>query len=179
MSIPSPTLTQLFLAFLQIGVSAFGGAMPWARRILVEQRRWLDDKAFTDMLTICQAVPGPNIVNVSVFYGAKSRGVLGAMVSFCGLVGIPLAILLTLNLLYQHYADLPQVKSALLGMAAVATAFMFSMPLKLAQPLLRNGFALALMLAAIALIAVFHWTMPLVLLSCGAVGVLLAWKKYL
>ncbi len=175
----SPTLAELFLAFLQIGVSAFGGAMPWARRILVEQRAWLDDEGFTEMLTICQAVPGPNIVNVSVFYGAKTRGVLGALASFLGLVGIPLAILLTLNVLYQHYADLPQVKSALLGMAAVATGFMFSMPLKLAQPLLRKGVAVALMLAAITLIVVFHWTMPLVLLCCGAIGVVLAWKKHL
>jgi len=43
--------------------------MPFARRMLVEERRWLNAEEFTDVLSLCQLLPGPNIVNVAVCVG--------------------------------------------------------------------------------------------------------------
>jgi hypothetical protein len=55
---PSPTLPRLFLGFLSVGICGFGGVLPWARRMVVEQKRWLTAAEFTDMLGLCQFLPG-------------------------------------------------------------------------------------------------------------------------
>ncbi len=169
-----PTLRELFFAFLKIGVSAFGGALPWARRVLVEQNDWLDDREFTEILTVCQAVPGPNVVNVSVFIGTKFHGIRGALVSFVGLIGAPLVILLAISQLYHSMSHLPWVKSAMAGMSVVATAYLVSMSLKMAKPFRTNPWAVLLCIAAAALSAALHWHMALVLIICGTIGVVLS-----
>jgi len=78
---PGPRVTTgvLFTEFLKVGLSGFGGVLPFARRMLVEQRRWLSDRDFNEVLTLSQFLPGPNIVNVSIIAGA-----LVAMLSMCG-----------------------------------------------------------------------------------------------
>ena len=62
----APTLGDLFLAFAGIAIMGFGGVLPWARRMLVEERRWLTAEEFTETLSLGQFLPGGNIVNMSV-----------------------------------------------------------------------------------------------------------------
>jgi chromate transporter len=169
-----PTHRELFLAFLKIGVSAFGGALPWVRRVIVEEKRWLDDRELTDILTVCQAVPGPNVVNTSVFIGTKFRGVSGGLLCFLGLVGAPFFLLLALSQLYHSFAHIAEVKSAMKGMSIVATAYLVYMSLKMAKPFYKNVWAVVLCVAAASLSAFLHWHMALVLLAAGCVGVLLS-----
>jgi len=63
-------LGALFLAFLKICVCGFAGGLIWARRVVVEQRQWMDGQEFAEALTLCQLMPGPNIVGVAVCSGA-------------------------------------------------------------------------------------------------------------
>jgi chromate transporter len=58
----APTVRELFLGFLGLGFSSFGGALPLARRTIVEQRRWLSAAEFTDLLGLCQFLPGGNVI---------------------------------------------------------------------------------------------------------------------
>src|SRR3546814_8376132 len=51
-SLPGPG--ELFLAFLGVGLSGFGGVLPFARRMLVEQKRWLTPLKFTELLSVAQ-----------------------------------------------------------------------------------------------------------------------------
>ena len=67
-----PGLAELFMGFLLIGVCGFGGVLPWARRMIVEQRRWMTGAEFTDMLGLCQFLPGGNIMNVTIALGSMS-----------------------------------------------------------------------------------------------------------
>ena len=169
-----PSRLALFLAFLQIGVSAFGGALPWGRRVLVEERGWISEKEFTEIITICQAAPGPNMVNMAVFIGTRYHGVLGALIAFVGIVGVPLIILLVVNEIYHTYAHLPQVKAGMHGMAAAATAYLLYMSLKMGGPFWKRPLGIVLCAAAAALAWFAHWHMALVLLVCGSVGVVLS-----
>ena len=169
-----PSRRALFLAFLQIGVSAFGGALPWGRRVLVEDREWLEDKEFTEIVTVCQAVPGANMVNLAVFIGTRYHGLIGALLAFAGIVGVPLIILLLLNELYHAFAHLPMVKSGMTGMAAAATAYLLFMSLKMGGPFWKRPLGIMLCAAAASLAFFAHWHMALVLLVCGAAGVLLS-----
>jgi chromate transporter len=171
-----PTNTELALAFLQVGVSSFGGALPWARRVLVDERKWLGDKSFTEMLTIAQALPGPNIVNVAVYYGFRARGLLGVLASLLGLLVVPMLIVLGIAKLYLAFAHVPQIKGAILGMTAAATGFMFAQAIKLSKPFSKNNLAIVIALATFAIGVGLHWPMPLLLFTCGAVSVALAFK---
>jgi chromate transporter len=170
-SASKPSLKEIFLAFFKVGVSAFGGALPWARRVLVDERGWLSDAEFTEIITVCSALPGPNVVNTAVFFGARHHGIIGGLTGFVGLVGAPLCILLLLNHTFQLYAHIPQVKSAMHGMGIVATSYLITMALKMGKPFQTKVWAVALCIVAALLSAFFHWPMALILLLCGAVGV--------
>ena len=71
-------LATLFTAFLIVSLCGFGGGIVWARRITVEQQQWINEEEFADIVSLCQFMPGPNIVGIAVCVGAKLRGVSGA-----------------------------------------------------------------------------------------------------
>src|SRR5262249_51645570 len=63
-----PTIGQLFTTFAAISLSGFGGVLAWARRILVEQRRWLTADQFNETFALCSFLPGGNIVNFCLIF---------------------------------------------------------------------------------------------------------------
>src|SRR5690349_21684895 len=111
---------ELFLAFLEIGLSGFGGVLPWARRILVDRRQWLTDREFIELLGLGQALPGPNIINASVVIGWRMHGAVGSIIAFSGLLLAPLAIVLVLALLYDAFGHLEIIRRIFSGVAAAA-----------------------------------------------------------
>jgi len=89
------TLGGLFRCFLVIGITGFGGVLPVVIHELVRKRGWLDTGEFTEILSVCQVLPGPNIVNISILFGARVAGFPGAMVSVGGLLLLPVALVLS------------------------------------------------------------------------------------
>ena len=85
---PPRNLAELFLGFLSIGARSFGGVMPWAYRVMVEERRWISPADFTETVGLCQFLPGPNIGNTSVVLGKRWFGWRGSIVGFLGLVAV-------------------------------------------------------------------------------------------
>ena len=102
---PPTTLGALFLAFLKISMYGFGGPIVWARRILIEERHWLSDSEFADILSFCQFLPGPNVVSITVCIGAKFRGPAGAMVALAGFILLPWTVGFSLGLMFLSYAQ--------------------------------------------------------------------------
>ena len=76
-----PTPAALFRGFSRVGLSGFGGVLPWARRLLVETEAWLTAEEFNVLLGLCQFLPGPNVVNLAVAEGSRVKAgqVLGQM----------------------------------------------------------------------------------------------------
>jgi len=128
-----PSVAELFIRFTQVGASGFGGVMPWARRMLVEERRWLSDEEFSEALSLCQVLPGPNIVNMAVHVGTRFRGARGAIAAFFGLMCAPFAIILVLGALFTQYGDLPAISAAFRGISAAAAGLVVAMGLKMAS----------------------------------------------
>ena len=81
---PQPTLTELFSGFAAVSVASFGGALPWARRMIVEQRRWMTTEEFNEAFALSQFLPGPNVINFSVVFGGRFGGAAGAAVALAG-----------------------------------------------------------------------------------------------
>jgi chromate transporter len=114
----SPSLLRLFLGFLTVGMYGFGGVLPWARRMIVEQKRWLTAAEFTDMLGLCQFLPGGNIMNVTIALGARFHGPVGSATAFLGLMAAPVTTVLLLGVVYDRYGQLPTVQHTFHGLAA-------------------------------------------------------------
>src|SRR5918995_4302984 len=126
---------QLFLAFSRISLSSFGGAIFWARRELVERRRWLTDREFVDVYTLGQLLPGPNVLNLTVIVGHRFAGWTGAAAGIAGFLGWPCLMVVGMGVLYQNYGTLPQVQQALTGMSSVAAGVLLATVIKLAMVL--------------------------------------------
>lgn len=171
------SLSALFWGFSKVGLLGFGGVLPFARRMLVDDRRWLTAEDFNAILGICQFLPGPNVVNLSVVVGARYRGVAGALAASLGLLLGPMLIVLALGLLYDHFGSLPQVQGMLRGIAAVGVGLLFATALRMALAVRWPIFLLPFALATFVAIALLRWSMPLVMLVLLALAALVAaWK---
>jgi chromate transporter len=168
-----PSRTELFLGFLGVGICGFGGVLPWARRMIVEQRRWMSAAEFTDLLSLCQFLPGPNIINVSVALGARYQGVGGALAAFVGLMVAPMAIVIALAMIYERYGNHPTVRQAFVGLAAAASALVLATALKIAAPLRTRPLGIAVALVTLAAIALMRWPLPLVLIVMAPASIAL------
>jgi chromate transporter len=127
-------LVALFTAFLIVSLCGFGGGIVWAHRIAVENRRWISDKEFVDIVSLCQFMPGPNVVGIAVCVGAKMRGAIGTIAALCGFLAIPWAIGLSLGVLYLKYAHLTVLRNILGGAAATAAGLLIATGLRLLMP---------------------------------------------
>ena len=167
----------LFLTFSRISLSAFGGAIFWARRGLVEHRRWLSDKEFVDLLTLGQLLPGPNVLNVTVLVGYRFAGWTGAAAAVAGFLGWPCLVVIGMGVLYQHYGAAPEVQRALAGMSIVAAALLFATVIKLAAVLPRNWRAVLFGALAFVGVGVMRWPLIWVIGTLAPWAVLAAWKE--
>lgn len=118
---PAPTLVELFIAFAAISICGFGGVLAWSRRMLVEQRRWMTADEFNEGYALCQFLPGPNVVNLSVVFGRQIRGPLGSVVALVGLIGPPFVIVTLIAVAYAWFGEMPALQRMLLRVAAAAS----------------------------------------------------------
>src|SRR5450830_1058064 len=155
----APTSKELFLGFLGLGMTAFGGALPLAHRMVVERHRWLTEEEFVELLGLCQFLPGGNIINLSVALGMRFRGVRGALASILGLIAVPSAVVIMLGVLYQHFQHDPHIKHLFAGLAAAAAGLLIQMAYKIILPLRKNLVLAAL--AAVCFVAIALLRIPL------------------
>jgi chromate transporter len=153
------------LGFSAVGLSGFGGVLPFARRMLVEEKRWMSADEFNTQLGLCQFLPGPNVINLSVIVGKRHRGVAGAIVAPLGLLAGPLLIVLLLALLYDHYGSLPLAQSMLRGIAAAGSGLLFAMAWRMGAAIRDKPFFLPFTVLTVAAIAGLRWPMPWVMVA--------------
>src|SRR5690606_19338212 len=92
------TISEVFLAFLVLGLTSFGGPIAhlgYFRSEFVERRKWLDDHAYADLVALCQFLPGPASSQVGIALGLLRRGLPGALASWLGFT-LPSAVALVL-----------------------------------------------------------------------------------
>jgi chromate transporter len=172
-----PSLMELYLSFNIVAVSGFGGALPWARRMIVEQKHWMTAEEFNESFALAQFLPGPNVVNFSVVFGSRFGGAPGAAVAFAGLMGPPLLIVLVLAVLYAQYGDLEILGRILTGVTAAAAGLLIAVVAKMAMPLFTSRWTWATGVAILAFVgvAIMRWPLPWVFAVLAPVSVALAW----
>jgi len=173
---PQPSVIDLLAGFFIVGICGFGGVLPWARRLVVEQRKWLTAPEFNEMLGLCQFLPGGNIMNLTIALGSRFQGVAGAVAAFLGLMTAPVAIVIGLGFLYDQYAAYPPVHGAFVALAAAAAGFLFASAWKIAQPLRGRWLAVLCAVVTFVTIAVLRLPMAVAMPVLAAGSTLLLWR---
>jgi chromate transporter len=162
---------ELFLGFLKIGLLGFGGIAPWARHVIIEERRWLTEKEFGAILGIGQILPGPNTMNASVMIGDRFQSVPGVLACLLGQMAVPLVIVTSLAVVYERFATVPEVKAGLVGAAAGAAGLVLGTALKMARRIKLTPLASLVGFMAIVAIGLLEWPLVPVVAALVPLGI--------
>jgi chromate transporter len=172
---PVPSLLDLFLTYGRIGLIGFGGINAWARRVLVEEKRWLSDQDYAETLGLGQVLPGPNALNAAIMIGDRFHGTAGAIAAPVAMFGGPLILLAGLAMFYDAYGEVPVVKAVLAGVAAAAAGMVLGTAAKMTQKLKPPPMLLAVGLCALLAAGVLRVPLPYVVLGLAPFGIAAAW----
>ncbi len=150
---PPPSTAQLFLSFLRLGLTAFGGPsmIAYIRALAVDRKGWMDQETFQRGVALCQMIPGATAMQTAAYVGLKTRGIRGAAASFIGF-GLPaFALMMILAALYFRSKNLPVVVSVFSGLQAVIVAIVANATLAFGKTTVRDWKALVIAGMAAAL----------------------------
>jgi chromate transporter len=166
------SIGQIFLEFLIIGATSFGGVVPYLRGSLVTKRQWIDDKEFVEMLSISQSLPGLNATNMAILVGEKLRGALGSIVAIVGIC-LPGAVLMyVVGMFYRIHGDHVWVTAALKGVAAAAVGLILSTVVGLSKKSLEGKFDFVFMALTVIAVNRLHLGVPRTLVVVGLLAIL-------
>ena len=161
------SLGALFAAFLKVSLFGVGGGggLVWARRIGVEQHQWITEGEFADIVSLCQFMPGPNIIGIAVCTGARLRGARGTLAAVAGFLLIPWVVGFTLGVALLQHAHLPVLRNILGGLSAAAAGLLIATGIRMLMP--HRGRAAALIFAGLAFGLMAVGKLPLLLVLFG------------
>ena len=166
------SILQIFLEFLIIGATSFGGVVPYLRGSLVTKRHWIDDKEFVEMLSISQSLPGLNATNMAVLVGEKLRGAMG---SIAGILGICLpggVLMFVVGIFYHIHGDHVWITAALKGVAAAAVGLILSTVVGLSKKSLSGKFDFVFIAMTVIAVNRLHLGVPRTLIAVGILAIL-------
>ena len=171
---PRVRVGEIFLTFLAIGATSFGGGVvAYLRSSLVTKKQWLDDEGFLAVLEISQALPGLNATNMSVIVGDRLRGIPGAIAGFLGIT-LPGAItVFTLASFYAANSGDAAVNAVLKGVGAASVGLLLAVTLQIGHKQLEHTLDMILVAVTLVLVSFLHVSLVYVLLIVGPIAVLL------
>ena len=145
--------TKLFLSFLRLGLTAFGGPamIAYIKELSVNRNKWLDEETFKDGVSLCQSIPGATAMQMAAYVGLRSNGLIGALLSYAGF-GLPAFILmLILSVAYVGAHELPFAVSLFKGLQVIVVAIISNATYSFGKGIFKNyrGILMALISAAL------------------------------
>jgi chromate transporter len=162
----------IFLEFLIVGATSFGGVVPYLRGSLVTKRHWIDDKEFVEMLSISQSLPGLNATNMAILVGEKLRGALGSVAAIIGICLPGAVIMYVVGIFYRSHGDHVWVTAALKGVAAAAVGMVLSTVVGLSKKSLANKLDFVFMALTVIAVNRLHQSVPRTLVAVGLLAIL-------
>jgi chromate transporter len=169
-----PGLNALFVAFARISLAGFGGVLVFARRAIVDQHRWMTADEFNETYALCHFLPGPNIVNLSVVFGSRFRGIPGGIAAFAGLLGPPMVVVTMLAAIYANFGEIDALRRILAGVSCAAVGLLISAVFRMMTPLLRRRDLVGLVMLVAVFSAVGLARLPLAAVLLVAIPISIA-----
>jgi chromate transporter len=168
-----PGVLQIFLAFLAIGATSFGGGVvAHLQSAIVAKRRWTDDATFVELLTISQTLPGLNTANMAMLLGDRLAGPRGAVAALVGLCLPGAAMMFAVGMMYEAKRRRPLVEAALQGVAPAAVGLLLATTIKIARSSLSRLGDLVFVVVTVLCVNRLGLEVPRVLIGVGIVATL-------
>jgi len=166
------SLGRIFLEFLIIGASSFGGVVPYLRGRLMAKLQWLRDKEFVELLSISQSLPGLNATNMAILVGQKLSGALGAIVAVIGMC-LPGGVLMFIaGIVYRAHGDHAWATAALKGVAAASVGLTLSTVVQLGRRSLVQRIDFVFVALTVIAVNLFHQSVLRTLIVVGLIAIL-------
>lgn len=161
--------------FARIGLLSFGGPagqIAMMHRILVDEKRWLDERTFLSALNFCMLLPGPEAMQLATYSGWRMHGVRGGLMAGLLFVLPGAAVIFALASLYMIYGTTPLALALFVGVKAAVLAIVVEALLRVARRALKS--VLDWWIAAAAFVGIFVLALPfpLIIALAGLVGYL-------
>ncbi len=150
---------QLFWTYLKIGTFTLGGGyamLPLIQREVVDNKGWIDEEEFLNMIALAQAAPGLIAVNSAIFIGWRVGGWKGVCGAVLGAVLPSFLIILAIAMVFQDWKELPAVEAAFKGIRPAVVALIAAPLFKMAKSAKISWLTALIPIAAALLIWLGH-----------------------
>ncbi len=164
-------LSSLFLAFLRLGLTSFGGPamVAYIGDLAVKKKHWLSDESFRDGTAVCQSIPGATAMQTAAYVGLRVRGALGALATFAGF-GLPAFVLmLILSKVYALSHDIQPVAATFRGLQVTVVALMANAVVSFGRSSIKS-WRDAILACAAGTFLFFRGSPVLAILASAAIG---------
>jgi len=168
------TLGGIFLSFLQVGTTGFGGGLAVVAQLRVlalQKRRWFTEHEFAEGLALAQSLPGSMAGNVAAYVGLRLRGWRGAAAALAGLVLPSMLLMIVLAILYRHLRNLPDTEKLFHGLNAAVVALIGVTAWRIGRATLSKRWQWYVASFAGLAVILFESTVIEVVLGAGLVGI--------
>jgi chromate transporter len=173
----APSFNEAFKAWFKIGCLSFGGPagqIAMMHRVLVDEKKWIDEPRFLHALNFCMLLPGPEAQQLATYIGWLLHGVRGGLVAGILFVVPGALVMLALSMLYALGQGVPAIDGALFGIKAAVLVIVVEALIRIGRRALKTSTLVAL--AAAAFVGIFFFAVPFPLIVGGAalIGFLVA-----
>jgi chromate transporter len=165
----TPTFAEAFRIWLKIGVFSFGGPagqIAMMHKVLVDEKKWIDEPRFLHALNFCMLLPGPEAQQFATYIGWSLHGIRGGLVAGILFVIPGALVMLGLSLLYGIGRGVALIDGALFGIKAAVLVIVVEALIRIGKRALKSRVLIAL--AALAFIGIFFFALPFPLIVIAA-----------
>ncbi len=169
----SPAFSELTRTFGKIGLLSFGGPagqIALMHRILVDEKKWMEERQFLNALNFCMLLPGPEAMQLAAYSGWLMHGVRGGLIAGLLFIVPGALVLLALSAAYVFLGDQSWMAGLLFGLKAAVLALVLEALLRVSKRALKDRFAYVLAALAFVAIAFLKLPFPLVILAAALAG---------
>jgi chromate transport protein ChrA len=168
------TLGGIFLSFLQIGCTGFGGGLAVVAQLRVlalQKRKWFTEHEFAEGLALAQSLPGSMASNVAAYMGLRLRGWRGASVAVAGFILPSMLLMILLAILYRHLRDFPDTERLFHGLNAAVVALIAVTAWRIGRSTLAKSWQWYIAVFSGLAVIIFEATVIEVVLVSGLAGI--------
>jgi chromate transporter len=168
-----PSFVDAFRVWLRVALLSFGGPagqIAVMHRILVEEKRWVDEARFMHALNFCMLLPGPEAQQLATYLGWLLNGVRGGLMAGLLFIVPGFVAILALSFLYAYLLEVSVVAALFFGLKAAVLALVLMAVKKLASKALLTPSLVAIAGLAFAAIALLSLPFPLIIVVAAMVG---------
>src|SRR5450631_2457115 len=168
---------EFFKVWLKIGCVNFGGPagqIAMMHRVVVDEKKWVDESRFLHALNLCMLLPGPEAQKLATYIGWLLHGVRGGLVSGILFVLPGAFVMLALSLLYALGRGISVVDGILFGIKAAVLVIVIEALIRIGKRALKTSVLLGLAAAAFVGIFFFALPFPLIVAAAALIGYLVS-----